>query len=280
MTNNLKTATGHGNPSLSALTVAVKGAGDLATGIACRLFNANIKKIYFMEAHEPTAIRRKAAFAQAIFGNRIKVEGITACKAHDAGQINSIWEKNCLPVLSDPLWQALDFMPPDVLVDAIIAKKNLGTRITDAPLVLGLGPGFIAGKDAHKVIETRRGHDLGRVIETGSAIENTSLPEPVLGYTRERLVRSVADGPFKAEVTIGDRVKKGDILGTILGCPVRAEINGIVRGLIHEDLVVKTGKKIGDIDPRQEPRYCSSISDKARTLGGAVLEAVLGRFNV
>ncbi|WP_084681250.1 selenium-dependent molybdenum cofactor biosynthesis protein YqeB [Desulfospira joergensenii] len=270
-----------GNPrAVKDLIIAVKGGGDLATGIVCRLYRARIRNIYVMEAPMPTAVRRKVAFAQALYQDRIQVEGVTACRARTPGQIPAAWEKGHIPVLADPGWESLKASPPDILIDAVIAKKNLGTRISDAALVLGLGPGFEAGRDVHRVIETKRGHSLGQVITSGSALENTSVPEAVMGYSSERVIRAPAPGTYRTLLHIGDRVSRGQEIGRIGNQPVTAPISGVIRGLVHDGVALAQGKKLGDVDPRDDVRYCSIISDKARALGGAVLEAVLERFNL
>ena len=161
-------------------------------------------------------------------------------------------------------------------MDAIIAKKNIGTKMTDAPLVIGVGPGFTAGIDCHRVIETKRGHYLGRVIEAGSAIPNTGIPGNVGGYTVERIIRAGEDGIFVPKVSIGDQVEAGQVVAISGNTPVRAQITGIVRGLLQEGVRVTKGMKAGDIDARCEKAHCFTISDKARAIGGGVLEAVCG----
>ncbi len=259
------------------LTIGIKGGGDLATGIALRLYRSGFTRLFMMEAHEPTVIRRKVAFASAVYQDRIEVEGVTAILADNPGQITGLWDQGKIPVLSDPEWHALDQINPHVLIDAIIAKKNLGTRIADAELTIGLGPGFTAGHDVNTVIETQRGHDLGRLIYTGGAAANTSQPEAVRGITGDRLLRAPCNGKFKSIADLGDAVVSGQILGHVNDTPVISKISGVVRGLIHDGLKVNKGRKIGDVDPRGEIRYCNTVSDKARSLGGSVLEAILGQ---
>lgn len=268
-----------GSRPIRDLIIAVKGAGDLATGIACRLYRSGFRKIYLMETPMPMAVRRRVAFAQAVYDRQICVEEIFGILAGSPDQIPGLWKKGQVPVLVDPDWTTLSEFPPDALVDAIIAKKNLGTRREDAPLVIGLGPGFEAGVDAHRVIETHRGHSLGQVLSSGSALENTHIPEPVMGFSSERVLRAPGKGIYQTVLHIGDMVAKGDEIGRIGDEIVSAPISGVIRGLIHDGVSVAKGKKIGDIDPRGEVRYCYMISDKARALGGAVLEAILERFN-
>lgn len=168
------------------------------------------------------------------------------------------------------------------MVDAIMAKRNTGARITDAPLVIGLGPGFTAGVDVHAVVETNRGHDLGRVILNGGAEPDTGAPGLIAGYGRERLIRAPADGVFEAGAAIGSLVRAGETLGAVGGCPVTAPIGGALRGLIRDGMAVCRGQKMGDVDPRGRVEYCRTISDKALAIAGGVLEAVLmlGRFSL
>ena len=160
-------------------------------------------------------------------------------------------------------------------MDAILAKKNLGTAITDAPIVLALGPGFTAGVDCHGVVETKRGHDLGRLILEGSAIPNTGVPGDIGGYTEERIIRAPADGMFEPLAAIGDRVEEGAPVARVAGSVVCARLTGVVRGMLPAGLAVKQGMKAGDIDPRCEARHCFTVSDKARAIGGGVLEGLL-----
>ncbi|MCG8618591.1 MAG: EF2563 family selenium-dependent molybdenum hydroxylase system protein [Desulfobacterales bacterium] len=266
-------------PALTELTIGIKGGGDLATGIAVRLFRSGFTRIFIMEVPAPTTIRRQVAFASALYEGKITVEGITAVTAKGTPDIHTAWKNKTVPVLADPEWASISGIRPDVLVDAVIAKKNLGTQITDAPLTIALGPGFTAGRDVDAVIETRRGHDLGRVIREGNAQPNTSRPEAVKGFSSERLLRSPGHGIFTATARIGDHVTAGQILGHVDKNPVRSGITGVIRGLIRDGLPVTAGRKIGDVDPRNDTRYCGTVSDKARSLGGAILEVILDRFN-
>ncbi len=268
-----------GRPALRDLVIALKGGGDLATGIALGLFRAGFTRLFIMEAQAPTALRRKVAFASAVYETAIDVEGVKGVRLEDAPKIQGLWNQGKIPVLPDPEWKSLEIMPPHVLVDAVMAKKNLGTQITDAQLVIGLGPGFSPGRDVHMGIETQRGHDLGRHITQGRAAANTSLPEAVLGITADRLLRSPCPGTFMGTAAIGESVVPGQVVGRVDGRPVKAKIAGVVRGLVHDGVRVAQNRKIGDIDPRGEIRYCHTVSDKARALGGAVLEAILGQFN-
>jgi xanthine dehydrogenase accessory factor len=206
------------------------------------------------------------------------VEKVTGIRAEDADQVQAAWQTWRIPVLVDPKWTMIDRLEPDVVIDAILAKKNLGTNRGEARLVIGLGPGFFAGEDVHLVIETNRGHNLGRIITSGPAAPNTGVPGNIDGHTRQRIIRAPAAGRFVSFGDIGDRVKAGERVGTVEKATVRAEIDGILRGLIRTGTDVSNGLKIGDIDPRGDVDYCLAISDKARAIGGSVLEAVLRTF--
>ena len=256
------------------MLILVKGAGDLATGTAVRLYRAGFQ-VVMTDIAQPTAVRRTVAFSQCIYDGQTTVEGITARKAENRDQVRDILAAGEIPVLVDPQAAILAQLPFMVVVDAILAKKNLGTTISDAPIVLALGPGFTAGTDCHGVIETKRGHDLGRLILEGSAIPNTGVPGDVGGYTTERIIRAPADGPFEPVAQIGQQVNLGDVVAKVNGIPVTAQLTGIVRGMLPAGIPVTTGMKSGDIDPRCEVRHCFTVSDKARAIGGGVLEGIL-----
>ena len=264
---------------LNQLTVAIKSAGELATAVACRLFHANIRKIFMLETHEPVAVRRTVAFCEALRLERMIVENVKAVQADTTAGIERAWDDDCIPVLADPDWRFISPMGPDVVVDAILAKRNLGTCMDEAPLVIASGPGFTAGEDAHVVIETKRGHNLGRVILAGSAAHNTGRPGNIAGYTVERVLRAPVSGLFTSERKLGDFVKRDDLIGDVSGHPIRAAIGGMIRGLVHSGGHVPKGMKLGDIDPRADTAYLDTISDKGRAIGGAVLEAILRRYN-
>lgn len=256
------------------MLILVKGAGDLATGTAVRLHRAGFS-VVMTDIAQPTAVRRTVAFSQCIYDGHTTVEGITGRKAADKAQAEAILAAGEIPVLCDPEAAILGQLPFTVVVDAILAKKNLGTAITDAPIVLALGPGFTAGVDCHGVIETKRGHDLGRLILEGAAIPNTGVPGDVGGYTKERIIRAPADGPFEPVAQIGQQVSLGDMVARVNGVPVTAQLTGIVRGMLPAGIPVTAGMKSGDIDPRCEERHCFTVSDKARAIGGGVLEGIL-----
>ena len=256
------------------MLVLIKGAGDLATGTAVRLARAGFR-VVMTDLARPTAVRRTVAFSQCLYDGTAAVEGLTARRAESPAEAETILAAGAIPVLADPAANILKELPFDAVVDAILAKRNLGTRITDAPIVLALGPGFTAGADCHGVIETQRGHDLGRLILSGSAAPNTGVPGNVGGYTVERLIRAPADGAFEPLAAIGDRVEAGAPVARVAGETVRAQISGVVRGMLPAGLAVTRGMKAGDIDPRCEVRHCFTVSDKARAIGGGVLEGLL-----
>ena len=256
------------------MLVLIKGAGDLATGTAVRLHRAGFS-VVMTDIAQPTAVRRTVAFSQCMYDGVSEVEGITARRAANGEEASAMLAAGEIPVLVDPEARILDELPFGAVVDAILAKRNLGTSLTDAPIVLALGPGFTAGADCHGVVETMRGHDLGRLILEGSAIPNTGVPGDVGGYTRERIIRAPADGPFEPVARIGQKVELGDVVAKVNGVPVAAQLTGIVRGMLPAGIPVTKGMKSGDIDPRCEVRHCFTVSDKARAIGGGVLEGLL-----
>ena len=256
------------------MLVLIKGAGDLATGTAVRLRRAGLDLV-MTEVERPTAVRRTVAFSQCMYDGTAAVEGLTARRASGKAEALAALARGEIPVLCDPGAEIRRELPFDGVVDAILAKRNLGTAITDAPIVLALGPGFTAGVDCHGVVETKRGHDLGRLILEGSAIPNTGVPGDIGGYTEERIIRAPADGLFEPLAAIGDRVEEGAPVARVAGLVVCARLTGVVRGMLPAGLAVKQGMKAGDIDPRCEARHCFTVSDKARAIGGGVLEGLL-----
>ena len=256
------------------MLVLIRGAGDIATGIALRLYRSGLR-VVMTDLPRPTAIRRTVCFSQAIVLGETTVEGVRAVRADTASQALERLAEGAVPVLPDPALTCLTSLRPDALVDAILAKKNLGTHITDAPVVVGVGPGFTAGTDCHAVVETMRGHTLGRVIYDGAALPNTNIPGLIGGYAGERVLRAPADGVFHQILNIGDEVKAGDIAGEVDGQPMRCTIGGVLRGLLADGTPVHKGMKSGDVDPRCRPEYCATASDKALAVGGGVLEAIL-----
>lgn len=264
---------------LEEIVVLIRGAGEMASGVAHRLYQSHFK-ICMVEIPQPLAVRREVSFCEAIYDGEKEVEGVRAKFVSTPEQIQPLWKKGKIPILIDPGGKATSpFLKPDVLIDAIIAKKNLGTHINDAPLVIGLGPGFTVGKDVHIVIETNRGHHLGKMILNGSAEPDTGIPGDIGGYTAERVLRTMKKGIFNPQKSIGDRVAKGSVVAVVDDFPVIAKISGMVRGLLREKVEVKKGMKVGDIDPRGKREFCFTISEKARSIGGGVLEAILYWFN-
>ena len=265
--------------SIGELNVLIRGAGEMASGVAHRLHQSHFK-ICMTEISHPLAVRREVTFSEAIYEGEKKVEGIRARLISKPEEIESAWKGGEIPILVDPDGKkARNFLKPDVLIDAIMAKKNLGTQISDAPLVIGLGPGFSAGKDVHIVLETNRGHNLGKIILNGAAEPDTGIPGEIGGYTIERLLRTMKKGIFHPQKSIGERVNKGSVVAVVDDFPVIAKISGVVRGLLREGVEVKKGMKVGDIDPRGKREHCFTISDKARAIGGGVLEAILYWYN-
>jgi len=256
------------------MRILIKGAGDLATGVAVRLKRAGFD-VVMADLPHPTAVRRTVSFCEAIPEGVMVVEGIRARRAESAEAAESILAAGDVAVLEDPEARCKEILKPFALVDAILAKRNTGTGMHDAQVVVALGPGFTAGKDCHAVVETMRGHDLGRVLTKGSARPNTGIPGEIGGHTVERLLRAPADGLFMPFAKIGDVVKAGDVVAEVAGVPLRALISGVVRGLLREGIPVRAGMKSGDIDPRCEVAHCFSVSDKARAVGGGALEAIL-----
>ncbi len=254
--------------------VVVKGAGDLATGVACRLVRSGFP-VVMTEIPSPTVVRRSVAFAQAVFDGETEVEGIRGILAATAADAAAVAHSGRVAVLVDPGAACVAELRPAVLVDAIMAKRNLGTRPGDAAIVIALGPGFRAGRDAHAVIETNRGHNLGRVLLEGEAEPDTGVPAPVGGRGAERVLRAPADGPFRAASAIGDFIAEGQVLGQVEGQSLYAPFDGYLRGLIQSGVEVRAGMKIGDVDPRAAREHCFTVSDKALAIGGGVLEAAL-----
>ncbi len=255
-------------------TVVVRGGGDVATGIIVRLHQAGFKVIV-LETAEPTVIRRTVACAECLFSGEVEVEGIRARQVSSAEEALRMTQENFIPVLIDPEGKYIKQIRPFIVVDAIMAKRNIGTDLGVAPLVIGVGPGFTAGLDVHAVVETKRGHHLGRVYYEGSAQPDTGVPGEIAGVSKKRVIHSPADGVFIPEKEIGDEVEAEDILGYVGNVAVKAPLRGVLRGLIQKEAKVYQGMKIGDVDPRCIKEYCWTVSDKARAVGGGVLEAIL-----
>ena len=262
-----------------SLKIGIKAAGDIASGVAWRLYMANIKKIFMMELASPLAVRRSVSFSEAVYDFRQTVEGVSARLAVTPAEVLDSWTDGQIAVVVDPVWEIVPHIAPDVVIDAIIGKKNMGTRLDEARLVIGLGPGFTAPRDVHMVIETNRGHNLGRIITDGFAEADTGAPGAVMGYRQERVLRAPAGGVFHSTKRIGDTVEAGDTVGTVASVPIISRIGGLLRGLIKPGYAVTEGLKVGDVDPRISGSQADTISDKARAISGAVLEAIMREFN-
>lgn len=259
--------------------VVVRGAGDLASGVLAHLFRCGFA-VLALETEQPAAIRRQAAFCEAVYDGVQTVEGITCRRVASVEQIWDVIDAGEIPLLVDTNAACLQTLAPAAVVDAIIAKKNCGTTIDMAPVVVALGPGFTAGADCHAVVETMRGHRLGRVLYTGGAQPNTGVPGLINGYGKERVMHSPVSGKMRGVKHIGDIVEKDEILGYVGETPVYASLSGVLRGILRDGYNVPKGMKMADIDPRREQKNnCVTISDKARCIAGGVMEAlmVLGR---
>ncbi len=256
------------------MLVLIRGAGDLASGIALRLHHAGFR-VVMTDLPRPTAIRRTVCFSQAILFETMRVEDVTARFAPTPDAALEIVRQREIAVLADPEAACISALRPAAVVDAILAKYNLGTKITDAPCVIGVGPGFTAGVDCHACVETMRGHTLGRVITDGSPIPNTNIPGLIGGFAGERVLRAPADGVFRQLLDIGASVKQGDIAGMVGKVPMCCQIDGTLRGILADGTPVFRGMKAGDVDPRNVREYCNLVSDKALAIGGGVLEAIL-----
>ncbi|MBX5493167.1 MAG: EF2563 family selenium-dependent molybdenum hydroxylase system protein [Chloroflexi bacterium] len=254
--------------------IVIKGAGDLASGVAVRLWRAGLR-VLMTEIAEPTVVRRTVAFAEAVFAGETRVEGIVARRADDLAEIEAILAAEAIPVLVDPEATVVRLLRPTVVIDAIMAKRNVGTRIDDAPVVIALGPGFVVGVDCHAVVETQRGHYLGRALYQGAALPDTGVPGSIGGYTRERVLRAPRAGRLERPAAIGSHVEPGDVVAWVDGAPVRSAIAGTLRGLVCEGVRVAAGMKVGDVDPRAARDHCFTVSDKSLAVGGGALEAVL-----
>ena len=255
------------------MLVVIRGGGDIATGIALRLYRSGME-VVLCAREQPSAIRRTVTFSEAVRLGETEVEGVAARRA-ELEEIPELLELGIVPVLVDPEAELALALAPDALVDAILAKRNLGTTADMAPAVVAVGPGFTAGEDCHAVVETMRGHYLGRVLYEGSALPNTNVPGLIGGYAGERVLRAPADGVFQGALAIGDRVEAGDVAGYVDGVPMACTIGGVLRGLLADGVRVHRGMKSGDVDPRCEADHCWLVSDKALAVGGGVLEAVL-----
>ena len=254
--------------------ILIRGAGDIASGIAVRLYRCGFT-LAMTDLEKPTSIRRTVCFSEAILHNTCTVEGITAERATTREEAKAIWQRGHIPVFADDAGTTLPLLKPNAVVDARLAKVNLDTSLSDAPIVIAVGPGFTAGTDCHAVVETQRGHYLGRAIYAGSAAPNTGVPGNIGGYTVERIIRAPKAGVFHPLCAIGDQVRSGETVAYVDDAPVTCRIGGTLRGILPEGILVHEGMKSGDVDPRCQPDHCRCASDKALSVGGGVLEALL-----
>lgn len=258
------------------MLVLIRGAGDLASGVGLRLHRCGFP-VVMTDLEKPTAIRRTVCFSQAIRFGTTTVEDVTAVRCETAEEVKAVLDAGEIPVLADPEASCRAWLRPDVVVDAILAKRNLGTKITDAPLVIALGPGFCAGRDCHAVVETMRGHTLGRVIWDGEPLPNTNIPGLIGGFAGERVLRAPETGVFRQLRDIGALVKEGEAVGEVEGEPMLCTIAGVLRGILPDGTPVTKGMKSGDVDPRGNVKNCETVSDKASAIAGGVLEAIMHR---
>lgn len=260
------------------MKIVIRGGGDLATGVAEVLYQSGFK-ILILDIEKPSSIRRSVCFSEAIYDGIIQVENIICKKVENENDIEKCWNEKIIPIMVDEKGEIIKKIKPNVVVDSIIAKKNLGTTKEMAPITIALGDGFEAGKDVDIVVETMRGHNLGRVITSGRAMKNTGIPGEIKGVSKDRVIYSLANGIFSSVKKIGDTVQKDEIIGYVGDVEIRGKISGVLRGIIRDGYEVTENMKIGDIDPRiEEKNNCFTISDKARSLGGAVLRAIMFRL--
>jgi len=263
---------------LNRLVVLIKGGGEVASAVAHKLFRAHFR-VCMTEIPHPVAVSRGVAFCEAIYDGEKEVEGVVAKLISSAEDILPTWAENKLPIIVDPQAVVKNLLRPDVIIDAIMAKRNLGTNINDAPLVIGLGPGFYAGKDVHMVIETNNSENLGNVILTGEAEPNTGVPLSMGGLTKERVLYPQARGLFHPVRELGDLVAAGDTVAWVNNHPVKAKMSGVLRALLRDGLEVNEKTKLGEIDSSGDRKACYTIRPRMRAIAGGVLEAILMHFN-
>lgn len=256
--------------------VLIRGGGDLGSGVAIRLRRAGFQ-VLITELPQPLSVRRLVCFSEAIYTGTSTIEGISARLCREIVEKESIFANGEIAVMIDPEAHYARMSQPFVWVDARMIKRTSDTSITDAPLVIGLGPGFEAGVHCHAVVETNRGHRMGRVFWEGSTEPNTGMPESVREYGVERVLRSPADGTLHLNTHICDSVHQGELICEVAGHPIVAPFDGVLRGILHEGQLVTMGLKIGDLDPRNDTSLCELVSDKALAVGGGVLEAIMSR---
>jgi len=264
---------------LNDRVILIKGGGEIASAVAHKLYRSHFK-VCLTEVSLPIAVSRGVAFCEALYDGEKAVEGVVARRVGLAEEITATWREGKLPILVDPQAKTKDWLKPDIVIDAIMAKRNLNTGITDAAMVIGLGPGFYAGKDTHVVIETNNTENLGRVILDGEAEPHTGIPLEVGGFTGERVLFSSVEGTFHAVKEMGDLVNAGEIVAWVGSEPMVAKISGVLRALLRDGLEVKKQTKLGEVDPRGERELCYIIRPRMRAIAGGVLEAILMHFNI
>lgn len=255
--------------------IVVRGGGDIASGVIQKFHRSGFKVIV-LEVGNPSFIRRNVCYGEAVYKKEVILEGSKAILTYGLDEVNKVLDKGDIAVVVDPYGEIIKKIEPLAVIDAILAKKNLGTNIHMAPIVVGVGPGFEVGRDVDIVVETMRGHNLGRLVFSGKAKENTGIPGVIEGYGKERVIYSKAEGNIKNIKDIGDIVEKNEVVALVGDIEVRSPLTGVIRGLIKDGYKVTNGFKIGDVDPRKDQQQnCYTISDKARNIGGGALEAVL-----
>jgi len=259
--------------------ILIRGAGEVASAIAHKLGASNFK-VCMTDITKPLAVSRGVCFCEVMYEGEKTIDGVTAKLISSPDEVEKTWQEGKIAVLVDPEANIKDSLEPDVIIDAIMAKKDLGTKITDAPLVIGMGIGFHVGKNAHIIVETSNSENMGKVLYEGEAEPNDGTPVEISGLTRERVLRHPESGIFKQVRQMGDMVKAGDTVGTVNGSPVKAEIDGVVRALIRDNTNVAPMIKLGEIDPRGEAWVCYAIRPRMRAIAGGVLEAMLSRINI
>ncbi|MFC1935073.1 selenium-dependent molybdenum cofactor biosynthesis protein YqeB [Chloroflexota bacterium] len=264
---------------LDELVILIKGAGEVASGVAHRLFRARFK-LCLTETYHPLAVSRGVTFSEAVYDGGKEIEGVTAKLIKSATEVNQVWAENKLPLIIDPEAKIKDTLKPHVIVDAIMTKKSPKTKITDAPLVIGVGPGFRVGRDAHFIVESNHSENLGQVIFAGEAEKDTGIPVSIGGLTSERVIHSPKSGLFLTNKEIGDIVNAGETIASVDGQAIQAPIGGVVRALLRSETEVDRGVKLAEMDQVNNTDICFSIRDKMSAIGGGVLEAILMRFNI
>jgi xanthine dehydrogenase accessory factor len=262
---------------MKKLKIIVRGAGEMASGITQRLYSGGFQQILMTEISSPISVRRTVSFSEAVYEGEAGVEGVRGVLIDNIDEVPALWKEKMIAIIIDPAGDCIRKLKPDVLIDATMMKKQTSLNGNEAPFVIGVGPGFTARVNVHAVIESNRGHDLGRVIWDGSAEPHTGIPGSTRGFTTERVLRSPKAGKVRHEKRIGEVVKKGDTILCVDEIPVYASIDGVLRGLIRE-VTIEKNEKVGDIDPRGQVDCCYTISDKAQAIGNGVLEAIMHRY--